>query len=714
MLVLLLLVSIFSNLINADCDGNLLMAGNGVIQNEGYPTNYSHNLNCSWTIQAPASEQVVLTFNKIMTEDCERCSCDYVQVRDGPNVTSPILATYCGDYPQPFSVMSSGDALTVRFVTDATNEGEGLIGFSANYTSIPECGGNFTAMNGTIMSPAVNDMYPNYADCLYQITVPPTYRVFLKVERLILQDKNKNNTCSDFLEVNEAGMTLGKYCGEQDRFSLMTSQNTVLVRFFSDGMNTSQGFTLLWEAMDCTQEYTEATGMISSPGFGGLYPSNANCTYNITLPPSKNVFLKFSLFELEAAPANDSAAMANGYCADILKKYDSSGLLESYCGLRDPFSIISTNNTMFLRFETNLAINLRGFKADYETIDSYMMYTDYTGTITPPLFRGMYAHNANITYSITRPQNEPIFLTFPNFELQEAVNGTCLDFIQVGIDTKCGEQDPMMYMFYGEANFRFRSDLAISAAGFQAQYDVCNTTLTEETGVLRSPGYPSAVYENITCTYTFKQTNQRQISLDFTDFSLPPKVNGTCETYVKITDRYTGDIEVMTYDAGQMMPETMLCGNKSPFNVTVPFREITITYKSSAALNNTMGFKMNFNVSEIPTTNMISTTTRQSTTTRVSTTTIATTQAPVTTTTGAGAMPEPSLNANSITIPIVISIVVISVVIFIVAVIWIIKTRNSRGETGSLDLLSMRRTRQSYAAYNPAYEPNIELNTADY
>lgn len=71
--------------------------------------------------------------------------------------------------------------------------------------------------------------------------------------------------------------------------------------------------------LDCTQEYTEPTGMISSPDFGGLYPSNANCTYNITLSPSKNVFLKFSLFELEAAPANDSAVMPNGYCADILK-----------------------------------------------------------------------------------------------------------------------------------------------------------------------------------------------------------------------------------------------------------------------------------------------------------------------------------------------------------------------------------------------------------
>ena len=66
------------------------------------------------------------------------CIASYpTQVRDGPNVTSPLLASYCGDYQQPFSVLSSGDALTVRFVTDATNEGEGLIGFSANYTSIP-------------------------------------------------------------------------------------------------------------------------------------------------------------------------------------------------------------------------------------------------------------------------------------------------------------------------------------------------------------------------------------------------------------------------------------------------------------------------------------------------------------------------------------------------------------------------------------------------
>lgn len=57
-------------------------------------------------------------------------------------------------------------------------------------------------MNGTIVSPAdVNNMYPNNADCVYHITVPAMYTIFLKVDRLIVQNKVENTACSDFLEV---------------------------------------------------------------------------------------------------------------------------------------------------------------------------------------------------------------------------------------------------------------------------------------------------------------------------------------------------------------------------------------------------------------------------------------------------------------------------------------------------------------------------------
>lgn len=68
--------------------------------------------------------------------------------------------------------------------------------------------------------------------------------------------------------------------------------------------------------------------------------------------------------------------------------------------------------------------------------------------------------------------------------------------------------------------------------------------------------------------------------------------------FYQITDPHSRDIEVATMEGGQMMKETMLCGNRAPFNVTVQAREIRITYVSVSG-NNTMGFNMNFNITDI-------------------------------------------------------------------------------------------------------------------
>lgn len=68
--------------------------------------------------------------------------------------------------------------------------------------------------------------------------------------------------------------------------------------------------------------------------------------------------------------------------------------------------------------------------------------------------------------------------------------------------------------------------------------------------------------------------------------------------FYQITDPYSGDIEVPTMEGGQMMKETMLCGNRAPFNVTVQARNIRITYVSASG-NKTMGFNMNFNITDI-------------------------------------------------------------------------------------------------------------------
>lgn len=57
-------------------------------------------------------------------------------------------------------------------------------------------------MNGIIMFLVdFNNMYLNNVDCVYQIMVFVMYIIFLKVDRLILQDKLMEIGCFDFLEV---------------------------------------------------------------------------------------------------------------------------------------------------------------------------------------------------------------------------------------------------------------------------------------------------------------------------------------------------------------------------------------------------------------------------------------------------------------------------------------------------------------------------------
>lgn len=57
------------------------------------------------------------------------CKFDYIEVRDGPFSSSPIIGRYCGQQ-SPMYVRSSGRYLWIKFVADSELE---AIGFSARY-----------------------------------------------------------------------------------------------------------------------------------------------------------------------------------------------------------------------------------------------------------------------------------------------------------------------------------------------------------------------------------------------------------------------------------------------------------------------------------------------------------------------------------------------------------------------------------------------------
>ncbi|KAH8307687.1 hypothetical protein KR044_008974 [Drosophila immigrans] len=94
---------------------------------------YNDNMDCEWTIQAPANSNVQLIFLTFDIESSENCTYDYVQVYSGMEDTSgPMYGQYC-NYMRPTDIISMTDSLLVRFKTDSSVS---MKGFSASYVAV--------------------------------------------------------------------------------------------------------------------------------------------------------------------------------------------------------------------------------------------------------------------------------------------------------------------------------------------------------------------------------------------------------------------------------------------------------------------------------------------------------------------------------------------------------------------------------------------------
>ncbi|XP_076472712.1 low-density lipoprotein receptor-related protein 6-like [Babylonia areolata] len=123
---LLLLVLIYHS---AEGCGFTTTALQGTVQSPNYPSNYSDNQNCVFSITAPDCYQITLTFTAFDLQ--ANCSLDVVEIRDGDSASSPILGRYCGS-SVPGPVRSFGSKLWIKFTSDGSITRRG---FRATYTS---------------------------------------------------------------------------------------------------------------------------------------------------------------------------------------------------------------------------------------------------------------------------------------------------------------------------------------------------------------------------------------------------------------------------------------------------------------------------------------------------------------------------------------------------------------------------------------------------
>lgn len=83
----------YIRIFSAVCGGELNVdaAGQGHLESPNFPADYQPNKECIWRITVPVDYQVALKFQSFEVENHDNCVYDYVEVRDGLTMDSPLI-----------------------------------------------------------------------------------------------------------------------------------------------------------------------------------------------------------------------------------------------------------------------------------------------------------------------------------------------------------------------------------------------------------------------------------------------------------------------------------------------------------------------------------------------------------------------------------------------------------------------------------------------
>lgn len=280
----------------AACGGLIKNATVGRIVSPGFPTHYSNNLTCHWTLEAPHSQRLHIHFEKVaLAEDDDR-----LLIKNGNSVDGTILYdSYEVEYLPNEGLTSTSRYLFVEMTTDATGTSTGIAiryqAFSAGHCYQPfvkygnlsssdhswavgavvefscdlgytleqgsvsiecidlenpqwnetepacraVCSGEITDSAGVLLSPNWPEPYDKGQDCIWGIHVDEEKRIMLDIQVLNI---GKNDLLTFYDGDDLTAKLLAQYGGSKPRFKLYTSSADVTIQFQSDPATAICGF----------------------------------------------------------------------------------------------------------------------------------------------------------------------------------------------------------------------------------------------------------------------------------------------------------------------------------------------------------------------------------------------------------------------------------------------------------------------------------------
>uniref|UniRef100_A0A8C7K355 Metalloendopeptidase n=1 Tax=Oncorhynchus kisutch TaxID=8019 RepID=A0A8C7K355_ONCKI len=471
----------FTAVYEAVCGGEILK-DQGQIQSPNYPDDYRPSKDCVWRITVSEGYNVGLSFQAFEIERHDSCAYDYLEVRDGPAESSPLIGRFCG-YDRPEDVRSTSHNLWMKFVSDGTVN---KAGFAANFfkeedeCSKPDnggceqrcvntlgsfkcacdpgyelaldkksceaaCGGLLSKLNGTISTPVA----------------PTQYRISMQFESFELEG---NEVCKyDFVEVR-SGLSSdsklhGKYCGTEVPEVITSQYNNMRIEFKSDNTVSKKGFKAHFfsdkdecskDNGGCQHDCINTVGSyVCQCRHGFILHENkhdckeAECKHKVHSPsgtmnspnwPDKYPSRKECTWDITTTPGHRVRLSFNEFeieqhqeCAyDHLEAFDGEGdsaaILGRLCGSKIPEPLVSTGNKMYLRFISDASVQRKGFQATHSTECGGRLKAETRQ-------KNLYSHSqfgdnnypghTDCEWLVTSEEGYGIELTFTTFEVEE-------------------------------------------------------------------------------------------------------------------------------------------------------------------------------------------------------------------------------------------------------------------------------------------------------
>ncbi|XP_065639868.1 cubilin isoform X2 [Hydra vulgaris] len=603
----------------------------GEIVSPNYPLNYNINEDYYWKIEVKFGLKVQLQFVVMNVESGNSCQYDYIQVRDGRDNSGKDLGRYCGT-EEPVPLTSNSNRMFIHFHSDGQETRKGFIlrwtGVeSANVVPTTKTTTNKVQIttakvfefelidsDGEIVSPNYPNNYDADQDYYWKISVNPNKRIMLS---FISMDIESETNCNyDYIQVRDGrdikATELGKFCGNQEPSSLMSTGNRMFVHFHSDKQQTRKGFILQWKAIDATitpilqttvpkkvfqYELNDPEGEIISSNFPHEYDVDKDYFWRILVNPNKRILLSFQYMDVES-----SANCEYDYIQIIDGRDKIGNVLGKYCGNQEPKPLLSTANQMFIHFHSNKQYARKGFILKWKAVDIIetkppnilstiastlakkvfeFNLTESEGEVISPNYPNNYDVSKDFYWKITVKPNQKIQLFFLFLEIEFAF--TCShDYIQItdgsgdNLGKFCGTQKPDMLMSLGnQVVVHFHSDDQQTRKGFILRWkavdalttsspattlkkspniqEVFEYTLMGSNGEIKSSNYPRNYKINQDYYWTINAEPNEIVRLSF--IAVDIETSSNCDSdYIIIRDGESNDKIIGKY-CGQILPD---------------------------------------------------------------------------------------------------------------------------------------------------------------